>query len=227
MCVNYTPTRAELLLALTGRAVDAPYPRSAFPGYAAPIVRAVHTDQKTAEIGLEIRVDLASFGLIPAWSKDHLASRRTYNARAETVAEKPSYRSAWRRGQLCLVPMEQFFEPCWDTGKAVRWSIHRRDRQPFCAAAIWDCWTDPSSGEQTESFSLLTINADRHPIMGKFHRPGDEKRSLVVLAQPDWKQWLSASRLQATQLLNALPEDLYAAEPAESELTAGRQPSLI
>ncbi|BEP92027.1 hypothetical protein GmRootA79_04110 [Acidovorax sp. A79] len=120
------------------------------------------------------------FGLIPGWAKDRNIGRRTYNARTETVAEKPSYRTAWRRRQMCLVPMERFFEPCWETGKAVRWSIHRQDCEPFTVAAIWDSWTDRVTGEIVESFSMLTINEDGHPIMGWFHKPADERRSLVV-----------------------------------------------
>ena len=85
------------------------YPAEVFPGYAAPIIQA---DVK-APSGW--KVDLALFGLIPSWAKDRDFDRRTYNARSETVAEKPNYRTAWRQRKFCLVPMDRFYyEPCWE-----------------------------------------------------------------------------------------------------------------
>ena len=134
MCVNFTPASTTALQRMTGSAPEQQYPPEAFPGYVAPIIRA-NSDA--------LRVDMAAFGLIPSWSKDRTIGRRTYNARSETVAEKPSYRTAWRQRQFCLVPVTRFFEPCWETGKAVRWSIHRQDNEPFTVAAIWDSWIDP------------------------------------------------------------------------------------
>lgn len=219
MCVNYTPPRPSLLNRMTGVEVQSEYPAEAFPGYAAPIIRA--TENNSA-----LHVDLAAFGLIPSWSKDRLIGRRTYNARSETVAEKPSYRTAWRKRQFCLVPMERFFEPCWETGKSVRWSIHRQGNELFTVAGIWDSWTDRASGEIVESFSMLTINADGHPVMGRFHRPGDEKRSLVVVPQQAWGDWLGASTDEAQRMLVEMPVDEFAAGPVDGGADGG-QASLI
>ena len=193
---------------MAGREPVHEYPPETFPGYAAPIIRA----DASAASGL--KVDLASFGLIPAWSKDRSIGRRTYNARTETVADKPSYRTAWRRRQLCLVPMERFFEPCWETKKAVRWSIHRQDWEPFTVAAIWDSWTDNGTGEIVESFSMLTINADGHPIMGRFHKPADERRSLVVVPRESWHDWLTVTPGTAGSMLSQMPVDQYTSEEA-------------
>ena len=111
MCVNFTPANPTALQRMTGNTPEQQYPPEAFPGYVAPIIRA------NSEA---LCVDMAAFGLIPSWSKDRTIGRRTYNARSETVAEKPSYRTAWRQRQFCLVPMARFFEPCWETGKADR-----------------------------------------------------------------------------------------------------------
>nr|WP_255346480.1 SOS response-associated peptidase family protein [Acidovorax sp. JHL-9] len=142
-------------------------------------------------------------------------SRHTYNARTETVAEKPSYRTAWHQRQFCLVPLGRFFEPCWETGKAVPWSIHRQDGEPFTVAGIWDRWNDRATGEIVVSFSMLTINADGHPIMGRFHRPGDERRSLVVIPHSRWAAWLSATSESAAPLLVEMPVDQFTSEEAE------------
>jgi putative SOS response-associated peptidase YedK len=51
-------------------------------------------------------------------------------------------------------------------------------------ASLWDRWTDPVTGKIVTSFTMLTVNADQHPVMKQFHKPGDEKRSVVVLNNP-------------------------------------------
>jgi len=122
---------------------------------------------------------------------------------------------AWRQRQFCLVPLGRFFEPCWETGKAVPWSIHRQDGEPFTVAGIWDRWNDRATGEIVVSFSMLTINADGHPIMGRFHRPGDERRSLVVIPHSRWAAWLSATSESAAPLLAEMPVDQFTSEEAE------------
>lgn len=81
-------------------------------------------------------------------------------------------------------------------------------------ASIWDRWTDPGTGEIVSSFSMLTVNADGHSVMGRFHRPGDEKRSVVVLPPEQFQIWLSADVNEAMKLC-ALPADgTLTAEPA-------------
>ena len=133
------------------------------------------------------------------------------------MAEKPSYRTAWRQRQFCLVPLGRFFEPCWETGKAVPWSIHRQDGEPFTGAGIWDRWNDRETGEIVVSFSMLTINADGHPIMGRFHRPGDERRSLVVVPRRAWHDWLTATPDTASSMLAEMPVDQFTSEETGSQ----------
>ena len=98
-------------------------------------------------------------------------------------------------------------------GKAVRWSIHRQDNEPFTVAAIWDSWTDRITGEIVDSFSMLTINADGHPVMGRFHRPGDQRRSLVVVPPHAWHNWLNATTGTACDLLTEMPTAEFGAGP--------------
>jgi len=187
-----------------------PYPPEAFPGYTAPIalLNAQH----------KVTCALARFGLIPHWAKDTQAAtqigRKTYNARSETVAEKPSYRTAWRKRQFAIALLDDFFEPNWETGRAVRWRIKRSDGQPMCVASLWDQWTDTSTGEIVTSFTMLTVNADGHPVMGRFHRPGDEKRSVVVLEPEQFGTWLGADSVQATQAMVRPADALLVAEVA-------------
>ncbi|VEB43015.1 Uncharacterised ACR, COG2135 [Chromobacterium violaceum] len=112
------------------------------------------------------------------------------NARAETIGEKPTYKAAWRKCQLCLVPMQAFFEPCYETGKAVRMRIGMAGGEPFAVAGMWREWQEPE-GSTSYAFTQITINADEHPLMKRMHKPGDEKRSLVVISRSDYDEWLS------------------------------------
>ncbi len=97
----------------------------------------------------------AMFGMAPHWADVKLA-RQTYNARTETVGSKPSFRSAWKRKQFCIIPAANFFEPNYETGKPVRWRIERADGGPVAIAGIWEY----RPADQLLSFSMLTINAD-------------------------------------------------------------------
>jgi putative SOS response-associated peptidase YedK len=146
--------------------------------------------------------------LIPHWAKDNKISRHTYNARAETVREKASYRTAWRQRRFGIAILDNFFEPNYGTGKAVRWKIELTSKEPMGIASLWDTWIDPATGEVITSFTMLTVNADDHPIMKQFHKAGDEKRTPVVLAPHQFDAWLSADTAQALDMMNTqqLPE---------------------
>jgi putative SOS response-associated peptidase YedK len=209
MCANYTPVtdleRMKLFFAVVR---GEPVPPETWPGYAAPFVRQAREAEghaREAAIGL--------FGLIPHWSKDLSLGRRTYNARSETAAEKPSFRDAWRHGRRCIVPAESIFEPNWEGGKAVRWRIRRRDGAPMGLAGLWAFWSGPD-GRELLSFTMLTVNADGHPLMQRFHKPDDEKRMVVVLDEADYDRWLDAPRDRMTDFLQRYPADALEAEPA-------------
>jgi putative SOS response-associated peptidase YedK len=159
------------------------------------------------------KCDLAQFGLVPHWATDKKKfGLRTYNARSETVHEKPSYRSAWRERRFGLAIMESFYEPCWETGKAVRWKIKRSDAEPIAVASIWERFIDKETGEILFSFSMLTINADGHEVMKHFHKPDDEKRSIVVLHESNYLEWLSANTTHAKKLLTLAPDEFLKSE---------------
>ena len=165
----------------------------AYPTYPAPFIYLENGKPKC---------DLAQFGLVPHWAADKKKfGLKTYNARSETVHEKPSYRTAWRERRFGLALMESFYEPNWETGKAVRWRIKRSDNEPMAVASIWERFIDKETGEIIFSFSMLTINADGHQIMKHFHKPEDEKRSIVVLSESQYLPWLSANQDEARQML--------------------------
>lgn len=183
-----------------------PWPEEAYPTYPAPFIY--------IEDGIQ-KCGLAQFGLVPHWAADKKKfGFRTYNARSETVHEKPSYRSAWKERRFGLAIMESFYEPNWETGKSVRWRIKRTDAEPVAVASIWERIIDKETGEIIFSFSMLTINADGHEVMKHFHKPIDEKRSIVVLKEADYHRWLHASHDQARGLLTLAENTYLQSEPA-------------
>lgn len=180
------------------------WPAETYPGYLAPILTA------PSPVAEGMQASLARFGLVPRWCRDaaHAATvgRGTYNARCETVQEKPSFRSAWRERRFALVPMLNYFEPCWESGRAVRWRVEAADGQPLLAAALHEHWLQPDTGEPVHSFSLLTANADKHALLNRMHRPGDEKRQLRLIGVSEGAEWLRQPADRALLWLGRLPD---------------------
>lgn len=232
MCTNYTPATPSHLIDLAQGAglgrIEVPaseWPAETFPGYLAPILQ--------RDPDGTIACHLARFGLVPRWCRDaaqaSALSRGTHNARTETAADKPSYRAPWRERRFALVPMLAYFEPCWESGRAVRWRLQRSDGAPFAVAALHERWRDPATGEPLRSFSLLTANADGHPLLRRMHRPGEEKRQLLVVPPAFFGRWMSASAQVAKALLSELAADDLVGEPAARPALAQapRQQSLL
>lgn len=211
MCTNFTPTkRAAWVTKEFNVELPKDFSEESYPGFAAPVVVKSHQTGRVA-------CGLARFGLIPSWSKDEKISRHTYNARSETAAEKPSYRNAWRHRQFGLVLVDNFYEPCYESGRAVRWKIELASGDPFGIACLWDRWTDPATGELVVSFSMLTVNADDHPVMNQLHKPGDEKRTPVIISPDLHNSWLSADPAKAVELMKwtHMPEMKALAAPRQ------------
>ena len=219
MCAHYEPvTDRERYLA--GFGVEPPTDTGQaelWPGHAGSFIRQPRP-QDHAGCPPAMEAIAGIFGLIPHWAKDQTISRRTYNARSETVAEKPSYRDAWRLGRRCIIPAEAFYEPDWRSGKAVPTHIARADRQPMGIAGIWMGWKAPD-GSIVRSYSMLTINADQHTFMRQFHKPQDEKRMVVILPEARYHDWLLASPQQSRDFLLPWP----AAELASTQVQAVEQ----
>ena len=213
MCINFRPPPPELLDAVLGVLVDLykewDWPSETWKDYPAPIIRAGPNGVREAL--------LASYGMVP---RKHIPPGvkvfDTMNARAETIGERRSFSGAWRKAQLCVVPMSCFFEPGYESGKAERFAIGKHDGAPFSVAGLWREWVEPD-GVITTSFTQLTINADEHPLMRRFHKPGEEKRSLVVIPDAELDDWLNCKDPElARSFLLPFPADEMKAwlEPA-------------
>ena len=208
MCSHYQGVKdQERLRRHFGVAAPAdPGREDLWPGYVGSFIRR----HPLAGVGDEAVPPLEAltgmFGLVPHWSADTKIARHTYNARSETVAVKPSFRDAWKHGQHCIIPAEAFFEPDWRSGRAVATRIASADGAPLGLAGLWSRWRSPQ-GELVHSYTMLTINADNHPLMQQFHKPGEEKRMVVILAPQHYQAWLAAGPAEALGFLRPWPAE--------------------
>ncbi len=216
MCAHYDPQTDPARLKSFFGVSDPPLglKQSLWPGYFGPFIRK-HEFPDVGDEAVPLRELLVgSFGLIPHWAKDATIARNTYNARSETVHEKPSYRDAWRLARHCLIPAEAIYEPDWRSGKAIATRIARADGKPMGIAGLWSSWRNPS-GEAIYSYTMLTINADQHPVMRQFHKPDDEKRMVVIVSDANYDAWLAASAADSQAFLTAFQADNLIAEQAQ------------
>ena len=221
MCSNYRPvTRLDRLLTFFGVEYAKEEPtvqRDVFPLGTAPFIRLAVEGQEGGRPAMI--AEEAMFGLLPHFATELQFGRRTYNCRSETVSTKPAFRDAWRRGQRCIIPAEAIYEPCYESGRAVRWRIFQDGDVPLGIAGIYATWKLPD-GRHLHTMSMLTVNADGHTLMSRMHRPEDEKRMVVILDREEYLPWLTCSRPEApryfkqwTGALHGEPDALQRAAP--------------
>ena len=154
------------------------------------------------------------WGLIPWFAKTPQLTYATNNARFEELSAKASYKQPWARGQRCIIPALSFDEPCWETGHNVWWRFRRVDGNPWGLAGLWNSWHDKTTGEVIESYTMLTLNADTHPLMRRMHKPDpkysateQDKRSVVPIEHDDVEQWLRGTNEEASKLVSLPPPE--------------------
>ncbi|MDZ8055827.1 MAG: SOS response-associated peptidase [Aulosira sp. ZfuVER01] len=121
------------------------------------------------------------WGLIPSWAKDPGIGAKLINARAETVAEKPSFRSAFKH-RRCLVLADGFYEWQRQQHKKQPFYFRFQNGQPFAFAGLWEKWQSPE-GEEITSCTILTTAANE--VLQPIH-----DRMPVILAPSDYNLWL-------------------------------------
>jgi putative SOS response-associated peptidase YedK len=182
-----------------------------WPSYAGTFIR-LHPHADVGDEAVPEREALTGlFGLVPHWSPDTKMTRFTYNARSETAATKPSFREVWKHAQHCIIPADAFFEPDWRSGRAVPTRISLADGAPIGIAGLWSRWKSPQ-GEVVHSYTMLTINADQHPLMRQFHKPTDEKRMVVILPVDRYNDWLQAGPERSMAFMQPFPADQMVAD---------------
>jgi putative SOS response-associated peptidase YedK len=166
-------------------------------------VRASHQDG-----GRELTYLL--WGLIPPWAQDPAIGSRMINARAETAAEKPSFRGALKY-RRCLVPADSFYEWRKLDGRKQPVRIHLKSGEPFAIAGLWERWSSPD-GSEIESCTLLTTEPNE--LLEVVHN-----RMPVIVAPADFDLWLDEKVQRAEEirhLLRPFPAGAMAFHPVSA-----------
>ena len=137
------------------------------------------------------------WGLVPFWAKDPSIGNRMINARAETVAEKPAYRAAYRH-RRCVVLADGFYEWRREGDSKTPYFISLASGEPFSLAGLWENWTDKESGDSLQTTTLITTAAN--DFMAPLHH-----RMPVVLESNSAGEWLAGA--------NDLLDDVAAITP--------------
>ena len=134
------------------------------------------------------------WGLVPHWAKDVSIGNSLTNARSETVASKPAFRSAFRK-RRCLIVADGFYE--WQRSKSRKqpFFIHRRDDRPFAMAGLWESWG--GDGGHLETCTIVTTEAN--DLMRPIH-----DRMPVIIAPGDYAAWLDQEYDGGDSLLEML-----------------------
>ena len=186
------------------------------PTQAVPIVRAA---------GESVReLAFAQWGLVPHWAKERAIGNRLINARGETLAEKPSYRDAFKR-RRCLIPATGFYEWKKVEGGKQPYLLRLRDGAPFGFAGLWSAWRDRESGETLESCAIVTTSPN--PLAATVH-----DRMPVILPRERHALWLDSGTADPealSPLLVPYPEEEMEALPVSTRVNNPRNddPSLV
>lgn len=137
------------------------------------------------------------WGLVPFWAKDPSIGNRMINARAETIAEKPSYRAAFRH-RRCFVLADGFYEWHRQNDTKTPYYISLASQEPFALAGLWESWTDKQSGESLQTTTLITTEAN------EFMRPLHHRMPVVMQAATAG-EWLAGSEELLQQAADRTP----------------------
>jgi putative SOS response-associated peptidase YedK len=145
----------------------------------------------------KIRANFFVWGLIPSWAKDPSIGNRMINARAETLAEKPAFRSAYKYHR-CLIFANGFFE--WQAQAGVKSKvphfIRLKSGMPFTFAGLWEHWQSPD-GSEVQSATIITT--DPNELMATLHN-----RMPVILPSNTYTQWIDPAPQTPDRLQNLL-----------------------
>ncbi len=187
MCGRYTLRSSGEAIATTFKLTKKPDPTPRYNIAPSQPISAI------AQPAAQREYRIFQWGLIPSWAKDPAIGNRMINARAETVAEKPSFRTAFKR-RRCLILADGFYE--WKktapSAKKQPYYIQMADQSLFALAGIWESW-ESGDGSYIESCTILTTqpNALMQPI---------HNRMPVILHAEDYDQWLDPNLQKADPL---------------------------
>ena len=198
MCANFKPLTPEQRQQLNLPQIPFDYLDEVYPNYQLPLLF-------RSQQGLEWRS--VNFGLIPKWAEDKTIGTKTYNARNETLLEKPTFAEATYKCKFAVIPVDEFYESKYFDGKPQRWGVRRQDRQAFYIAALYEI--AKIGDEVIRSATMITMDAIDHPMMKDFHEPGDVKRSVIVIPHARLERWLSLNTPNIAEFVQGFPVEEF------------------
>jgi putative SOS response-associated peptidase YedK len=163
---------------------------------------------------------LLRWGLIPSWAKDETIGSRMINARAESLAEKPSFKNLLR-GRRCLILADGFYEWRTEGKEKTPMYITLQDNKPFAFAGLWDLWKG-SDGQQVQSCTIITTEPNE--LMASIHN-----RMPAILRPGAYEDWLNPELRDSdvlTHLLRSYPAELMKARPVSKLVNNPRNDTL-
>jgi len=158
------------------------------------------------------KIKLLKWGLIPEWTKSqeqaNIIRYKTFNARSESIATKPSFSSSFR-SKRCIIPVKGFFEWQHLGNEKIPWYIYHTENEVLSLAGLYDDWIESNTGEVLSTFSIVTTEAN--DLMAVIHNSG--KRMPVILNKSTENRWIdvSISTDEAISLLYPAPSDILKA----------------
>ena len=153
--------------------------------------------------GNEYNIRMLKWGLIPGWVAEEEEARKirymTFNARAETVATKASFKGPFRR-RRCIIPVSGFFEWQHTGGKNIPWYIYPSHPGIMMLAGLYDLWRNPADGNSILTFTIITTRANK--LLSEIHNT--KKRMPVILHDGELEKWIDCKPDE--EGIDALPE---------------------
>ena len=147
------------------------------------------------EKGIERSINTARWGLIPSWAKDASRQANAINARVESIAEKPTFKSAFK-SRRCLIPVTGYYEWATELGKykpKQPFYISHKNKSSLAIAGIYENWINPVSKQGVQSAAIITREAVG--ILAPIHH-----RMPVILPKDLWSTWLSSKSLSPNEI---------------------------
>lgn len=198
MCANFKPLTLAQLEALGLTEIPFEYSDEVYPNYEMPLLF-------RSQQGLEWRK--VYFGMIPKWADDLSIALKTYNARSETLMQKPTFQNSIQKCKFGVIPVSEFYESKYIDNKPQRWSVRRKDGKAFYIAALYEIC---QKGEDIiRSATMITMDAIDHAMMKEFHEPGNVKRSVIVIPHDRLEQWLSWKSSNIQSFVQGFPVEEF------------------
>lgn len=157
-------------------------------------------------------LDAARWGLVPGWAEDQAIGSRLINARSETAAEKPSFRTAFRR-RRCLIPVDGFYEWSVVPGRRQKqpWYFSAVDGAPLAFAGLWESWRPSRDPDAAPLRTCTILTGPPNAVVAPIH-----DRMPIILDRSAWSEWLDPDHDDVTsldRLLRPAPDALLTVWP--------------